>query len=252
MLLIPQIFLRNGKVILPEGTRSFLLKEDPVACADALATAGAEWIHVIDLSIPHVGQSTNLPLVKKIREQHGAQVTVGGAFRTQQAVDGYVNAGCTFVALDSVAYQQPAFLAELCKTFSGKIATHIDVKGGHVTIPGYAVVTNKSAFDYAQQFLETGVRYILYSDVRSDGTMGDENFQGVLHFCRKVMCRIVCTSEVAGLPDIERMLGLSAPRLEGLVLNRALAEDRFDLRSAVTRISDLILAGGNDSTLPEV
>ena len=252
MLLIPQFYMRNGKVVLGEGARSSLLVDDPVQTAGAMKAEGAEAIHIVDLSVPHVGQSPNLPIIKKIKDEVGAQLFVDGQFKTQQAVEGYVDAGVTFVVLNSTAYQQPAFLQELCKSFPNKIGVHIDVKGSKVTIPGYAVVANKTALDYAERFTEAGVRYILHSDVKADGTLGEENFKNLLNFCKEVTARIMCTSEVANLSDIERIFTLGAPRLEGLILARSLHEDRIDLRSAIAMVNDLIIASGNEETLAEL
>lgn len=252
MLLIPQFYLKNGKVLLREGTRSRLLVEDPIETAKAMRDAGAELLHIVDLNVHALGQNPNLPAMKQIKSSVGLPFCVDGTFKTAQAAEATLQTGAEFVGLDSVAYQQPAFLEELCERFPGKVAVHIDVKGGKVTIPGYAVVSNKTAFDYAERFLESGVRYILYSDTKADGTLGEENFTGVLKFCQKVTARIICTSEVANLNDVQRIFTLSAPRLEGLIISRSLAEDRIDLRSAIIMVGDLMIASGNESTIAEI
>lgn len=252
MILIPQFYLKNGKVALRPGTTSPIFSEDPLATAKAMQDAGVERLHISDLSVPHVGASPSIAPIKEITKQTKLVVSVDGAFRTLQTVTDYLEAGLEFVALGPIAYQQPQFLDQLCREFKDKIAVHIDVKGGKVTIPGYAVATNKTAYDYAEQFLENGVRYILYSDVRNDGTMGEENFKSILEFCKKVTARIVCTSEVSNLEGIERIFTLGAPRLEGLVLARSLFEDRIDLRSAIVMANDLIIASGNEATLAEL
>jgi phosphoribosylformimino-5-aminoimidazole carboxamide ribotide isomerase len=213
--------------------------------------AGAELLHIIDLGIPPVGASPHLPVIKKIREEVDIALFVDGMFKSTHAIEDYIAAGAEFVALGSVAYQQPAFLGDACKEFPGKIGTHIDVRGGRVTIPGYTVVTNKTAFDYAERFLESGVRYILYSDTRADGTMANENFAELLAFCQKVTARVVCTSEVQSLEEIRRICTLSAPRLEGVTLGKALDEDRIDLRAAIRMVNDLIIGSGNDETIAE-
>lgn len=252
MILIPQCYLKNGKVALHTGTTSRIFREDPLETAKAIRDAGAERLHVNDLSVPHVGTSPSIPVIKQIRKQTELIVSIDGAFKTAQTVGDYLEAGLEFVALGPIAYQQPQFLEKLCEQFPGKIAIHIDVKGGKVTIPGYAVATNKTALDYAEQFLAQGVRYILYSDAKADGTMGAENFRNILEFCKKVTARIVCTSEVSNLEDIEKLFTLGAPRLEGLLLAKCLYEDRIDLRSAVVMVNDLIIASGNEATLPEI
>ncbi|MFA4874655.1 MAG: HisA/HisF-related TIM barrel protein [bacterium] len=251
MLLIPQIYLKNGKVAFREGTRSALFHESPLETARAMKAAGAEMMHISDLNVQTVGASPNFPHIKSIHDEAGLAIYVNGGFKTTQSVDACIAAGAEFVALGPLAYQQPAFLDELCKEFPGKIGTHIDVRGGRVTIPGYAVVTNKTAFDYAERFLDSGVRYILYSDVKADGTTGEENFKNLLEFCKKITARIICTSEVGNLADIEKIVKLSAPRLEGLILSKALDEDRIDLRSAIVMVNDLVIASGNESTIAE-
>ncbi|MFH1829475.1 MAG: HisA/HisF-related TIM barrel protein [Pseudomonadota bacterium] len=252
MILIPQCYLKKGKVALLSGTISPIFKQDPLETAKAIRDAGAEHLHISDLSVPHVGTSPTIPVIKQIRKQSDLIISVDGAFRTTSTVGDYLEAGLEFVALGPIAYQQPQFLEDLCKQFPGKIATHIDVKGGKVTIPGYAVATNKSAYDYAEQFLNQGVRYILYSDVKADGTIGNENFRNVLEFCKKVVARIICTSELSNLEDIEKLFTLGAPRLEGLLLAKSLYEDRINLRSAVAMVNDLIIASGNEATLPDL
>jgi len=252
MQLIPQIYLKDGKVVIRAGQRSALLGEDPMVTAAAMKSAGAETIHVVDLAPSAVGGSQHVPVVNKIKRELKIDLYVDGAFKTPQSVEAYLNAGVDFVALGSIAYQQPQFLRELCESFPNKIGMHIDSKGGHVTIPGYAVVSKKTPFDYADQFLESGVRYILYSDVRADGTMGEENFRNILEFCNKVTARIICTSEITNLTEIQKIVTLSAPRLEGIVVGRALTEDRVDLRSAIVMVNDLIIGSGNEETLAEL
>lgn len=252
MILIPQFYLKNGKVALRAGSTSPIFSEDGVETAKAMQDAGVEKLHISDLSVPHVGASPSAPVLKEIRKRTNLVVSVDGTFRTVQTVKDYLECGLEFVALGSIAYQQPQFLDELCKEFKGKIAVHIDVKGGKVTIPGYAVATNKTAYDYAEQFLEKGVRYILYSDIRNDGTMGEENFKSILDFCKSVNARIVCTSEVQNIEDIERIFTLGAPRLEGIILARSLFEDRVDLRSAIIMANDLLIASGNEATLADL
>ncbi|MFA4974208.1 MAG: HisA/HisF-related TIM barrel protein [bacterium] len=252
MQLIPQIYLKDGKVVLKGGVRSALFSEDPMATAAAMKTAGAETLHFVDLATAAVGASIHAPVINKIIRELKIAAFVDGTFKTPQAVEAYVNAGVDFVVQGTLAYQQPAFLKEICDQFPNKIGAHIDLKGGHVTIPGYAVVTKKTPLDYAKQFLDAGVRYILYSDIRADGTMGDENFKSILEFCKNVTARITITSEISNLSDIQKIITLSAPRLDGIVLGKSLTEDKIDLKSAVVMVNDLIIGSGNEETLADM
>ena len=254
MILIPQIYLKNGKVLLHEGTTSPLISEDPFATARSMKDSGAEAIHIVDLGITQVGAGPHLPTIKRIHDELGLACYIGGGFKTVQAIESYISAGIEIVALGSVAYQQPAFLEEACKKFPARVATHIDVKAGRVTIPGYTVAANKTAFDYAERFVKEGVRYIFYSEVGGGGAMADEHYEKLGSFCKSVTARVVCTSEVGSLAEIERIAGISvsSPRLEGLSLGKPLFEGKFDLRSAVAMVNDIMLASGDESTLTEM
>lgn len=252
MLLIPQIYLKNGRAVGIGRTTSPLFRDDPIATAKAMKEAGAEVIQCIDLEIPPVGVSSHLPIIKKIHDEVKLAVYADGGFKTVHAVESFVAAGVEIVCLGSIAYQQPHFLEEASQKFPGKIAAHIDVRSGHVTIPGYAVVANKTPFDYADRFLEAGIRHIFYSEVGGDGLIADEHFDKILTFCKRVTARIVCTSEIRGPADIERIIKMNIPRLDGLVLAKILSEGRIDLRGAIAMASDLEIEHGDESTLTEM
>jgi phosphoribosylformimino-5-aminoimidazole carboxamide ribotide isomerase len=252
MILIPQIYIKNGKTVKLEGTTSAVIKDDPYETAKGFKDVGAEAIHCIDLEVPHVGISAHVPMIKKIHDDLGMAVYVGGGFKTIHAVEGYIHAGMELVAIGSVAYQQPQFLEEASKKFPARIATYIDVKNGRVTIPGYAAVTNKTALDYAARFIESGVRFIFYSDVAANGFVSDKEITNLENFCKQVTARIICTSEISGPADIEKIAKLGTPRLDGLVLARALYEARIDLRGSIAMVNELALSIEQDVTLTEM
>nr|HPQ80836.1 HisA/HisF-related TIM barrel protein [bacterium] len=126
MILVPQLYLKNGKVLMHEGTTSPLFQDDPLSTARAMKDAGAEALYVMDLGVPPVGASPHLPTIKRIHDDLGLACYVTGGFKTVQSMEPYITAGVEIIALGSVAYQQPAFLDEACKKFPARIATHID------------------------------------------------------------------------------------------------------------------------------
>jgi len=252
MILIPQIYLRDGKTVKREGTTSPLIQEDAFATAKAFKDAGAEGLLCVDLSVTPVKTSPNMTLIKRIHDELDLGVYVSGGFKTAQEIEVYIQTGVELIILGPIAYQKPDFLENVCKRFPGKIAAHIDVKAGRVIIPGYAVTANKTAIDYAESFLAKGVRYILYSDVNTEGLVKEENLVNLEKFCRETNARVICTSEISRLSDIETIVGMNAQRLEALVLEKPLYENQIDLRGAIAMLNDLMLSAGSDSTLTEM
>lgn len=251
MILIPQIYMRNGKIVTPDGTTATIFQEDPLETARTLKNAGADGVLCADLSITHMGASPNLGVMKRIHDELDIGVYVSGSFKTAAEIEAYFKAQVEMIVVGPIAYQKADFIEEVCKKFPGKIAVHIDVRAGNVTIPGYAVATNKTAFDYAEQFVAKGVRFILYSDVNAAGTMDDECMLSMKKFCENVNARVICTSEISGISDIEKITKMNLPRLEGLVLAKALYENRIDLKAAIAMVGDILLSLESDMTIPE-
>lgn len=252
MILIPQIFIRGKKTVALERTVSPLFDEDPFAMASRIKDVGGEAVYIVDLTIPPVGVGENAPVIQKIREELGLNVFIGGAFRSTRSVEAYLGLDLKMAVLETVAYQQPALVKEACSKFPGAVAVQLNVRAGRVTIPGWTVAANKTVFDYADQFGEQGVTAFFYSDVAGDGFMGSENFTNLLTFCKRVHRSVICTSEIKGSPDIERLVTLGAPGLDGLVLSRSLYEGRVDLKAALDFVSDLSMDKGNEPTLTEM
>lgn len=251
MIIIPQLYLRGKKIVALEGTISPIYDEDPFLMAQHIKAAGAEAIYIVDLGIQNIGVGENGPIIQKIREDLGLDIYIGGAFKSIRAIDSYLAMDLKAAILESMAYQQPTLVKEACEKFPDRIGVQIHVQAGRVTIPGWTVAANKTALDYATQFGDLGVKLFFYSDVAIDGLLKKENLENILVFCKKVNRSVICTSEISGSPDIEKLATLGAPTLDGLVVTRSLYEGHIDLRAAIDLIADLSFAPGNEPTLRE-
>lgn len=248
MQLIPKIYLKNGKAVAIEGTTSPIFLEDPVAFAENLTRLGYQHFHIVDLSVQNIGTQPHLELIKKWLAQK-VILTLTGNFVTIQAMEQYIDSGVSLIALQAVAYQQPPFVEEACREFPERIATHIDVKAKRIIIPGWTAVSTKTAFDYAERFRDAGVKTVFYSDVDSQGTLSAENIQSTLTFCSNSMMRVFINSEVSGPDNVIALAQLGAPRIEGLILNKALYLGKIDLSSLPTQMADIAQNLGTEPTI---
>lgn len=248
MLLIPKIYLKNGKAVAVEGTTSPLFQEDANALVESLLQLGFQNFHIVDLSVPHVGASPHIDLLKKWTGQ-GCRLTVSGNIVAVISLDQYFDAGVSLVALQSAAYQQPQLLEEACKAYPEKISAHIDVKAKKIVIPGWTVVATKTAYDYADRFLDVGVKTVFYSDVDAQGNISQENLKSTFEFCQDSLLRVFLTSEIARPEEIHQLTRLGAPRLSGLILNKAFYQGKIDLTAALTQVADITQEMGTEPTL---
>lgn len=251
MILIPQLYLRGKKVVALERTISPLYDEDPFVMAGRIKDAGGEALYIIDLGMQNMGAGDNGPVIRKIRDELDFDIFIGGGFKSVRAIESYLSMGLKAAILETVAYQQPALVKEACQHFPEKIGVQIHVNAGRVNIPGWTVSANKTAFDYAEQFGDHGIKMFFYSDVGSDGYLGKDNLQNILSFCKKVKDSVICNSEIRESGDIGKLVTLGAPHLDGIILARSLYEGRVDFKAALGLMADLSLAPGNEPTLLE-
>ena len=252
MILIPKIYIKDGKTLLREDTKSTLFSEDPFSTARAMMNSGSDALYVMDLNIAPVGQNPNLKIIKKIRSELKMKILLGGAFRAPQSLGVYNDVDIELIVLDANAYQQPQIVDAACKAYPKKIAVNIDVRDERVVIPGWTVAANKTAYDYAERFLEQGVDTFFYSNTASDGRVSESNLDELRTFCKRMQKNIYCTNELDSIDDIVSLVTLGAPRLEGIVLDRALYRQRIDLKGANAYIADLVQDSNNEPTLHDM
>ena len=249
MLLIPQLYLKNGEVLRPENTTSPYFDASPLIMAEKIKAAGAETIYITDLNVPTSGKSPHLEIIQNIQRTCDLSVVLEGKFKSVQAVQNYIDANIELIALDQITYQEPKLVQEICKAFPKRIAAHIDIKAGKVVIPGWTVAANKSGLDYAERFYDYGISYILYSDTESDGSISQDCLVRTKKFCQTALTRTILSNEITNLAEIENIIELEAPRLEGIIINKSLYQGLIDLRSAHTFVANLLVDSGNELTL---
>lgn len=251
MLLIPVMYLRGGTVLKPSGSGGPPVKSDPLELAKDWLNAGVELIHIIDLDMPASGETPNIDILKKIDTKLKIAFEIEGNLRSADTAKHYFNAGAMRITLGTIAYQKPAFLAELCKAFAGKIAAHIDVRRGKVAIKGWSVATNKTALDYVAQFKEAGINTIYYSDTEEEGLLKDADFLRIRDFLRKAFVKCVHTQDVSKPADIEQLIMLEPYGLTGTLLSHSLYEERIDLEATITLAKERSQGGMDEPTYTE-
>lgn len=252
MILVPQIYLKEGRAVEPEHTTFSLFNADAYAMTKAMMAIGIEAVYLTDLNISPVGQSPNLPVISKIKKDLKIKVYVTGPFRAKQSVTPYIEAGVDMIVLDTHAYQQPQIVTDACELAPQQVAVNIDVRDGRVTIPGWTVAANKTAFDYAERFRDQGVTIFFYSNTTAEGTTTDKHLMELQKFCKEVRKSVFCTNEVTSLDDVQKLVTLGAPGLVGYILGRGMYHGKIDLMGANALVADMMLDSSNEPTLQEL
>jgi phosphoribosylformimino-5-aminoimidazole carboxamide ribotide isomerase len=236
MTIYPAIDLRGGKCVrLFQGLASeeTIYFEDPLDAAEKWIQEGAKHMHLVDLDGAFSGGSANLDAVQKIAQETQLRLQLGGGMRDDSSVKKALSLGLSRVIIGTRACTDPQWVGELIKEFGpDKIVVGIDAKDGLVATKGWVETTEIGAIELARQMQDLGVRWIIHTDVATDGAMKGPNLEAQQKIAEAVpSCQIIASGGVTSSGDIDalRELSKSTPNIEGVIIGRALYEGTIEL-----------------------
>lgn len=231
----PAIDLRNGQVVrLQQGDteRQKVYADDPVGVAERWLSTGARWLHVVNLDgafgEPDSTNGLALAGILSAAARYGAKVQLGGGLRSLEAVRQVIQMGVTRVILGTLAIEQPQVLAECLREFgSNRIAASIDARDGMVTVRGWREETSVKAITLGIRLAETGLKWVIFTDVSRDGIGKGLNIPATIELKRASRLSVIASGGVNDIGDIEqaRQAGLS-----GVIIGSALYEGKFEIK----------------------
>ena len=102
-----------------------------------------------------------------------------------------------------------------------------------VAIRGWKEVTDISAVDVARRFEESGVSAIVFTDIQRDGTLAGPNIESIKTLSKNVKIPVIASGGVSDMRDIEELLTIKDPELEGVIVGKAIYSGAIDLSAAI-------------------
>ncbi|HAN67221.1 MAG TPA: 1-(5-phosphoribosyl)-5-[(5-phosphoribosylamino)methylideneamino]imidazole-4-carboxamide isomerase [Halieaceae bacterium] len=236
MLIIPAIDLKDGQCVrLRQGLMedSTVFSDDPVAVARRWVDAGCRRLHLVDLNGAFAGEPVNGEVVTAIAAAYpGLPIQIGGGIRSLDTIEHYVRAGVDYVIIGTKAVKEPAFVAEACRAFPGKVIVGLDAKEGLVATDGWAEVSTVLATDLARQFEADGVSAIVYTDIARDGMMQGVNVEATLGMARASSIPVIASGGITNMDDIRALRAVAHEGICGAITGRAIYEGTLDVAEA--------------------
>ena len=109
MLLFPAIDILNGRAVrLYKGDKNQVTDYgDPLEFAEKWASAGAKWLHVVDLSGAFSGESAIDPVIAEIKKRFKLKVQSGGGLRSIDDIRRRLDAGADRAVIGTMAVYHP-------------------------------------------------------------------------------------------------------------------------------------------------
>lgn len=232
MILLPAIDILEGKAVrLSRGDfdQRTTYDADPLQAAQRWVDGGARALHVVDLDGARSGQPSNLEHVKRIIERVSVPVQVGGGLRTSEAVETVLKAGAARVVLGTAAFRDLDFLDEALVAHRDRVVVSIDARDGRLAASGWTEQTQIPVESVIDTLGRRGVTKFVYSSIERDGMMSGPDLGEVARVAAVVRGTFVYSGGVSTVDDLRALARLRQVNLTGVIVGKALYEQRFDV-----------------------
>lgn len=235
MIVIPAIDIKGGKVVrLRQGKAEdeTVYFDSPIEVAKMWVSAGAGFIHIVDLDGAIEGNFRNLDIIKEISGQIKAKIEVGGGIRDEETIKRILDSGVEKVVIGTKALDKK-FLSASIKNFGDRIVIGIDARDNLVYTKGWLLRTRTRAVDLVKIISEMGVKTINYTDIYRDGMMAGPNIKSLKDILEVSHANVVASGGVSTIDDVKRLKELEIYGLSGMIIGKALYEKTIDLKEAI-------------------
>ncbi len=231
--LLPAVDVKDGRAVrLVQGE---LARESiygaPLDVALEFQSAGAEWIHLVDLDAAF-GRGDNALLLAQVVGALDIKVELSGGIRDDESLARAIATGCTRINLGTAALENPEWTASVTSKYGDLIAVALDVRGHTLAARGWAS-EGGDLFETIERLDRDGCARYVVTDVAKDGTLAGPNIELLKSVCAATSKPIIASGGISNLLDIAELATLTSLGIEGAIVGKALYAGAFTLHEAL-------------------
>jgi 1-(5-phosphoribosyl)-5-[(5-phosphoribosylamino)methylideneamino] imidazole-4-carboxamide isomerase/N-(5'phosphoribosyl)anthranilate isomerase len=237
LILLPAVDVAGGKAVrLVQGAAgSETSYGDPVDAALAWQSAGAEWVHLVDLDAAF-GRGSNADLLASVVGQLDIKVEMSGGIRDGASLERALATGCARVNIGTAAMENPGWVSEVIARYGDKIAVGLDVRGTTLAARGWTREGGDLYEALERLDAEGCARYVI-TDVLKDGMLRGPNLDLYRNVCSRTKAPVVASGGVSSLDDLRALASLTEIGVEGAIIGKALYAGAFTLEEALAEVA---------------
>lgn len=231
--LLPAVDVKDGRAVrLVQGE---LARESiygaPLDVALEFQSAGAEWIHLVDLDAAF-GRGENSLLLAQVVATLDIKVELSGGIRDEESLARAIATGCARINLGTAALENPDWTASVISRFGDLIAVGLDVRGHTLAARGWTSEGGDLFETIARLDRDGCARYVV-TDVTKDGTLAGPNIELLKSVCAATSKPIIASGGISNLGDIAELATLTSLGIEGAIVGKALYAGAFTVQEAL-------------------
>jgi phosphoribosylformimino-5-aminoimidazole carboxamide ribotide isomerase len=235
MILYPAIDILEGKAVrLAQGSfdEQTIYDEDPLQAALRWVEGGARALHVVDLDGARAGAPANLEQVRRIAAEVDVPIQLGGGLRSSDAIEDALDAGVRRVVLGTAAYRDLDLLDGAVERLGDRLVVSVDARDGRLAAQGWIEQTELPVESVIERLGDRGVRRYVFSSIERDGMLTGPDLAGIERVARTVRGSFVYSGGISSLDDLRMLAALRQVNLAGVIVGKALYEQRFTVAEA--------------------
>src|SRR5205807_2040261 len=143
--------------------------------------------------------------VRRIAEQVGVPIQLGGGLRTIDAVRDAVRAGARRVVLGTAAYRDVDLLDEALGQLGDRVVVSVDARNGRLATGGWLEQTEIPVDAVIEKLGVRGVRRFVYSSIERDGILAGPDLEAARQAAGVVRGSFVYSGGISSLEDLRAL-----------------------------------------------
>jgi phosphoribosylformimino-5-aminoimidazole carboxamide ribotide isomerase len=238
MQVIPALDIMGGRVVrLTRGdpeTSVLYSCGSPLEAAERWSREGVKLLHIVDIDAALL-KGSNRDQILEIVESLAVKAQVGGGIRDKHEATSLLDAGVYRIVLGSYALSNPGQAVELLEEYGPeRIAIALDHRGGRILTKGWTETTEKLLIEALRAYASLGFVWFLVTDTDRDGALAGPDVETYREISN--LASIIASGGVSKLEDLVALRDAGA---SAAVVGKALYEERFTYREAVSALEGL-------------
>ena len=231
--LLPAVDVKDGRAVrLVQGELAAeTAYGNPLEVALEFQSAGAEWLHLVDLDAAF-GRGENTAQLAEVVGKLDIKVELSGGIRDDESLARALATGCTRVNLGTAALENPDWTAKVIAQHGDRIAVGLDVRGHVLAARGWTK-EGGDLFETIERLERDGCARYVVTDVTKDGTLQGPNLALLQEVCAFTKKPVVASGGISSLDDIRALVALNNSGVEGAIVGKALYAGAFTLQEAL-------------------
>ncbi len=240
MRIIPAMDIIEGKCVrLSKGDYSTqkVYNEDPLEVAKSFEDHGIEYLHLVDLDGAKSKHIVNYGILEQIASKTRLKIDFGGGIKSDEDIRIAFESGAQQITGGSIAVSdRPLFISWLERYGSKKVILGADANEGKIATQGWLENSELEVIPFVAEYVSKGVEYVISTDIQKDGMLEGPSFELYNRMLNDIPNLKLIAS--GGISKLEELPKLSEMGCEGVIIGKAIYENRISLK----QLEELIIS----------